>query len=242
MQPEKERHVDADDDDRRVSLVRALLSYMAPMDPLTTLPRHRALCGVLNVFCSGKRCDDETLGAAVGYETMKGQCDTVKAHIENTQQPPWSIQLPFRERSLVRLYKGIGDDDMKNFSVLVASGALASLRVLDLRLNQIGDVGLSALADAIGTSGALASLTILDLKGNKISDEGMKAFSSALSSGALGSLQTLGLYGNRIGDVGMQSFASAVASGALPNVQNVYLTGNPGNGAPVEKALAERRK
>ena len=184
MQPEKERHVDADDDDRRVSLVRALLSYMAPMDPLTTLPRHRALCGVLNVFCSGKRCDDETLGAAVGYETMKGQCDTVKAHIENTQQPPWSIQLPFRERSLVRLYKGIGDDDMKNFSVLVASGALPLLRELWLFSNAIGDDGMVAFAEAV-RSGALGRLTYLVLSHNQIGDTGLTALATAIGSGAL---------------------------------------------------------
>ena len=62
------------------------------------------------------------------------------------------------------------------------------MQVLTLHGNQIGDAGLSALAEAVG-KGALASLVELDLRFNKIGDNGMKALADACASGALDHLK-----------------------------------------------------
>jgi hypothetical protein len=79
---------------------------------------------------------------------------------------------------------------MKHFANVVRSGALASLEILYLNSNQLGDEGMKAFSGAL-SSGSLASLEKFYLRHNQIGDEGMKAFSGALSSGSLGSLHTL---------------------------------------------------
>ena len=53
----------------------------------------------------------------------------------------------------------------------VAIGAMANLRELELRDNEIGDAGITALAQACA-SGAMANLTVLHLLQNKITDDG----------------------------------------------------------------------
>ena len=63
---------------------------------------------------------------------------------------------------------------------------------------------------------------------------------ASLSLGALPLLRELRLFINAIGDYGMIAFAEAVRSGALPALSSVGLAGNPGDRAPVDKALAER--
>ena len=69
-------------------------------------------------------------------------------------------------------------------------GALTSLETLALALNKIGDVGLSALSEAL-SKGALPSLEMLALGSKQIGDAGITAFSSALGSGALPKLNLL---------------------------------------------------
>ena len=60
-------------------------------------------------------------------------------------------------------------------------------QVLYLYENQIGDPGITALADALG-KGALAQLKELNLFSNQIGDTGMIAFADAVRSGALDKL------------------------------------------------------
>lgn len=67
---------------------------------------------------------------------------------------------------------------------------MASLETLWLGNNQIGDVGISALASACA-NGALASLQYLDLEENAIGDVGMSALENAVSTGAMASLKEL---------------------------------------------------
>ena len=88
---------------------------------------------------------------------------------------------------------------------------------LRLSLNNIGDAGLTALAKAV-ESGALAQLTRLELSFNSIGDAGLTALAEAIKPSA----------GN--------------ASGALASLEMVELSGNPGDSAPVDKALKERQK
>ena len=54
--------------------------------------------------------------------------------------------------------------------------------------------------------------------------------------------QELMLYGNNIGDAGLTALAKAVESGALDNITSIYLSRNPGNSAPVDNAMKERKK
>tara|TARA_B110000037_G_scaffold61487_4_gene75315 strand:+ start:1285 stop:2157 length:873 start_codon:yes stop_codon:yes gene_type:complete len=105
------------------------------------------------------------------------------------------------------------------------TGALASLQVLGLTLNQISDEGMKAFSSAL-SSGALGSLAVLGLSGNQISDDGMKAFVSAISSGALASLTKLCLNGNQIGDEGVKAFSTALTSGALVSLTYLDLSYN----------------
>ena len=86
------------------------------------------------------------------------------------------------------------------------------------------------------------NMQVLALGGNQIGDTGMIPLADALGKGALPQLKELNLYKNQIGDVGMQALAGAVSKGALASLENIELAGNPGNAAPVDKALRERKK
>lgn len=52
----------------------------------------------------------------------------------------------------------------------------------------------------------------------------------------------LALNNKCIGHNDTVAFAAAVGSGSLPALQFEYLSANPGSGAPVRKALVERKK
>ena len=56
--------------------------------------------------------------------------------------------------------------------------------------------------------------------------------------------QELWLNDNAIGDTGLSSFAEAVSKAPfyLSGNPAIYLSGNPGNSAPVDNALRERKK
>ena len=116
---------------------------------------------------------------------------------------------------------------------------LDPLQVLRLNRNQVGDVGMQALASAVA-SGAMA-LEWLDLNSNQIGDAGLAALARAITpvsaggSGALASAkvcayrpralswysrtvhldpwQVVMLDSNRIGDAGISKLASALAEG-----------------------------
>ena len=88
----------------------------------------------------------------------------------------------------------------------------------------------------------MCNMQVLHLFNNKIGDVGLQAFADALGKGALAQCTWLDLAGNSIGDAGMSALASACASGALDKIQSIYLQGNPGNSAPVDNALRERKK
>ena len=116
-------------------------------------------------------------------------------------------------------------ETMKTFSNVLPNGALASLKLLNLNQNQIGQNGMEAFSSAL-RSGALATLDALGLAINQIDDESMMTFSKALSSGALASLKELNLGYNKIGDGGMEHLSSALSRGALGSLEQLYLNGN----------------
>ena len=64
------------------------------------------------------------------------------------------------------------------------------MQELHLYKNQIGDTGLSALAEAVG-EGALASCRHLILNNNHVGDIGLSALAEACASEALASLKEI---------------------------------------------------
>jgi len=165
----------------------------------------------------------------------------------------------YKTSSAYRVYRHIGDGEMKFLAEALVGGALANLKWLNLYDNKIGDVGMSAFAQAVkpvskGGSGALPNLTELNVGSNHIGDAGVTAFAQAITpvgkggSGALPYLGTLALQLNRIGDVGMAAFAQAVkpvsegGSGALPKLTLLGLNNNNKLGDAGMTAFAEAIK
>ena len=122
-------------------------------------------------------------------------------------------------RALQMLYlggNGIGDG-----GVLALEGALGtSIRVLDLRYNDIGPEGCSVLSRIVGNHG---NIKILHLEGNQISDDGAAALGQALSS-PLCAVTELYLGDNGIGPTGASSLAGAMGSSSA--LVKLYLEGN----------------
>ena len=83
------------------------------------------------------------------------------------------------------------------------------LEELNLMLNQIGDLGMSSLSEALA-KGALAQLEYLDLESNQIGDLGMSSLTEALAKGALANLKTLHLAGNPASDEAQQRAKDAL--------------------------------
>ena len=79
-----------------------------------------------------------------------------------------------------------------------AQGALKALEDLNLHGNNIGDVGVRHVADALAR-GAAPALEKLFLGHNKIGDEGIRHLGDALARGAAPALETLDI-SNQIGD------------------------------------------
>ena len=109
--------------------------------------------------------------------------------------------------------------------IACARGALPKLVQLSLDGNQIGDTGVTALADACAM-GSMKQLTHLDLSINKISDLGLASLSEALASGALPNLKDLLLSNNQIGDSGVSALADACAKGATASLKDICLMAN----------------
>ena len=76
---------------------------------------------------------------------------------------------------------------MSFYARFLASGALPQLKELYLFKNQIGDVGMQALAGAV-SKGALDKLQKLYLDLNQIGDAGLSALATALTPGQSGNV------------------------------------------------------
>ena len=117
-------------------------------------------------------------------------------------------------------------------AILIASviGAEASatnaLRVLNLRNNDIDDIGLSALSDAVA-DGAMVWLERLFLNKNQIGNAGLTAFAEAVKSKRLAMLKELGISLNRIGDPGLLAMTSVIKGGNLPCLTAIEVFPNP---------------
>ena len=87
------------------------------------------------------------------------------------------------------------DKEAVAVSKVLATGVLKKLEKLILVRNQIGDAGVTALAEAAG-KGTLPQLKVLGLRGNQLGDAGVMALAEATGKGTLPQLQYLDLMGN----------------------------------------------
>ncbi len=164
--------------------------------------------------------------SAVAKAVGSGAPKLAALTLHRFQMPVLTLRPASMVTTLDFSYKRVTDDDMDVLSTLFgASGALPNLEKLRLDNNNIGDIGLSALATAVG-NGALPLLNSLYLGDNQIGDSGLASFATALGSGALPSLTQLVLIENQIGDAGLTAFATAVGSGSLPSLKTLGLGHN----------------
>ena len=87
------------------------------------------------------------------------------------------------------------DKEAVAVSKVIATGVLKKLEGLNLSQNQIGDAGVTALAEAAG-KGTLPQLELIDLQDNQIGDAGVMALAEAAGKGTLPQLKTISLYDN----------------------------------------------
>ena len=118
--------------------------------------------------------------------------------------------------------KGIGDEGIVALARACKAGMLRALKDLHLGLNDIGNLGCTALASACC---GLPRLETLGLAGNRIGDDGIAALGAAAADhGWLAALKVFRIWGNEIGDLGLCAFATACAKGSsLPNLEVLWL-------------------
>ncbi|KAI2502489.1 hypothetical protein MHU86_11995 [Fragilaria crotonensis] len=129
-------------------------------------------------------------------------------------------------RSLVKIdlsQRGLRPSDAKLVKLALLQNA--NLSVLKLGYNQLGDEGVSLLANGVAMHRVLSSL---DLGFNHIGDEGCAALAEALvwqssTSSSTSSLSTLYLAGNLISHQGAMALADAIRYCGL---KKLHLTGN----------------
>jgi GTPase SAR1 family protein len=119
----------------------------------------------------------------------------------------------------------IGDDGCVALAATVRDGKLASLTGLLLESNRICVRGCTALAVAV-RGGHLASLTSLNLGSNSIGAEGCKELAEATEGGNLASLLVLNLGNNSIGRKGCVALAEAAEGGNLGALTALLLESN----------------
>lgn len=105
--------------------------------------------------------------------------------------------------------RALADADVLEFAPLL--GERASMRLLWLGRNRIGNRGASAIAAQLAQNGSLLELRLWD---NRIGDRGVCALADALRENV--TLRTLILFGNRVRDVGAEALAEMLmANGTL---------------------------
>jgi Ran GTPase-activating protein (RanGAP) involved in mRNA processing and transport len=112
-------------------------------------------------------------------------------------------------------------------------GPLIRLEQLLLAVNEIGDLGLSALAAATVTTGGgnsggmLGALRVLDLETNNFGSAGLTALAEKCGAGGLAKLCKLCVGGNEVGDDGLAALARAcaVAQTVIADLRELKLRG-----------------
>ena len=133
----------------------------------------------------------------------------------------------------------------------VKHGALQRCQHLELGINEISDVGVGGLVDALASQGAADTLRVLSLGENHVTgrefcrlretalpallelhldencidDDGLAALSEGLCRAAA-SLAVVYLFRNKIADMGVRALATAISNGAMPRVRELWLGEN----------------
>ena len=123
----------------------------------------------------------ERQGGGEGSAVVKPNDDLIDAFFKKLQERYSSLEKVKGATELNWSGKRLNDDDCKVIAWLVSSGALASLKELELQRNQIGDEGMKAFSSAL-SSGSLASLTTLRILGNRASDSAKTTLKAVASS------------------------------------------------------------
>lgn len=113
--------------------------------------------------------------------------------------------------------KHLTDAHAATLAAGVAAGALCACKDLYLHGNEIGNAGITALAEAF-TVGS-KNVGVLTLDSNYIGDSGVCALVRACLCGALPLLRTLLLANNPIGDGGLNALCKAEIGGALKQLE-----------------------
>ena len=119
----------------------------------------------------------------------------------------------------------LGDAGLTALADACSLGAFAPIDELTLFKTRLGDAGIVALAKA-GARGALPELKLLELGTNEIGPVGIEALADACVAGAFEKLSNLRLDKNQIGENGAMALASAITRGALPSLQGLFLSWN----------------
>lgn len=116
----------------------------------------------------------------------------------------------------------IGDAGVTALAQAAAGGALAQLTDLYLMDNKISDDGFATLFPLLNKDGRLSGLTGFGI-GSRVTDKGMKEFAKLLAREALAQVEKLYLSNNQISDVRMDTFATAWASGGMAHLTYLAL-------------------
>ncbi len=114
----------------------------------------------------------------------------------------WNKKLKGKTK-LEKSYRGIKKDDIRNLSECLKTNN--ALKILDLRHNHVGTIGVQSLVESLKDN---KTLTELDIRSNRIRDQGAKHLSDLLKMN--GVLTSLNLKGNRIGDGGAYYISEAL--------------------------------
>ena len=154
---------------------------------------------------------------------------------QHLRQLPWRLSI-YSTFSIGRYGRQINDANMQHLSTAIASGALPVLEELDLHNNNIGDSGLTSLANVRLPD----RLHTINLSFNQIGDDGMKALAKA----ALPALSDLRLQSNNIGDKGMIALSEALGMRAMASITFIDLDDNQATeaGKKAMRDVAELRR
>ena len=111
---------------------------------------------------------------------------------------------------------------------LASSACFASVRVLHLTGNPLGNLGVKQLANALlaDPKAALAALCELHVGRCEVGDAGAAKLAAALQAGALPILKLLSLAQNVLGDEGCAALSDALRAGGAPRLTGLYLGKN----------------
>ena len=111
-----------------------------------------------------------------------------------------------------------------------------SLKVLDLKKNDITELGATALAKMLETC-SCPQLQFLDLHYNGIGDAGLERLSVAFDAGSCPQLRRLVVARNGVHDRGAARLAQAIENGATPKIFDVKFSHDDSISAAVKRRL-----